>query len=163
MLKNKIAIIMGSKNDFFGMEDATKIFDQMGVNYDVEVVSAHRTPEWMYDFAKNAHNHYDIIIAGAGGSAHLPGMVASLTILPVIGVPIFSDKFQGVDAVMSIVQMPKGTPVATMGVNNSANAALFACKILSLFDNTLLNKLKSYKENMKEDVFNSNKELKNKR
>ena len=129
MKKPLVAIIMGSDSDLPVMNDASEVLKEFGINHDVLIVSAHRTPEWMFRFAKGAHKKgYKVIIAGAGGAAHLPGMVASLTPLPVIGVPVQVGKLQGLDALLSIVQMPKGIPVATCAIGSAgaANAALFA-------------------------------------
>lgn len=141
----KIAIIMGSKSDYPTMIEAENILRDYEVEVDVLVVSAHRTPEFMYDFAKNAEdNGYSVIIAGAGGAAHLPGMVASLTTLPVIGVPIMSKALKGMDSLLSIAQMPGGVPVATMsiGVSGAKNAALYALRVLAITDKTIKEKLK---------------------
>jgi 5-(carboxyamino)imidazole ribonucleotide mutase len=133
----KIAVVMGSKSDYVQMKEALGILQEFPVEVDVQVVSAHRTPEHMVRFAKEARdNGYDVIIAGAGGAAHLPGMIASLTTLPVIGVPIKSSTLNGIDSLLSIVQMPAGVPVATMaiGIAGAKNAALLALRILSLKD-----------------------------
>ena len=151
----KVAVIMGSKSDYPQMKEAVLILEEYSVDVDVKVVSAHRTPEYMVEFAKNAKaNHYDIIIAGAGGAAHLPGMVASLTTLPVIGVPIKSSTLQGIDSLLSIVQMPGGVPVATMsiGVAGSKNAALYALRILALSNNQLSEKLERNREKVASSV-----------
>ena len=140
----KVAVIMGSKSDYPQMKEAVAILNQYSVETDVKIVSAHRTPEYMMEFAKSAKdNGYKVIIAGAGGAAHLPGMVASLTTLPVIGVPIKSSTLNGVDSLLSIVQMPAGVPVATMsiGVAGSKNAALYALRILALSNQSLSNRL----------------------
>ena len=137
----KIAIIMGSQSDWETMKFAANILDEFEQNYDTLIISAHRTPERLYSFAKDAEKNYSIIIAGAGGSAHLPGMVASITTLPVLGVPIESNLLNGVDSLLSIVQMPKGIPVGTLaiGKSGSVNAALLAISILSIneFKNSL--------------------------
>lgn len=136
----KIAVIMGSKSDYPTMKEAVDIITKFGVEVDVEVVSAHRTPHHMVEFASNAaSNGYSVIIAGAGGAAHLPGMVASLTTLPVIGVPIKSSTLNGLDSLLSIVQMPAGVPVGTMsiGVAGAKNAAIYALRMVSLLDETL--------------------------
>lgn len=135
MKQNKpiVAIIMGSKSDSKVMNDARKVLLKFKVPLQFEIISAHRSPELMYKFAKTAEkNGIKIIIAGAGGSAHLPGMVASLTNLPVIGVPIKTKSLDGLDSLLSIVQMPKGIPVATVGINNAHNAGLLAVKILQI-------------------------------
>ena len=130
-----VAIIMGSDSDWPIMEDAAKVLDQLGISYEAEVVSAHRMPLEMVEFAQKAKaNGYKVIIAGAGGAAHLPGMVSSLTTLPVIGVPIALKILDGMDSLLSIVQMPAGIPVATVGVGNAKNAALLAARILGVCD-----------------------------
>jgi 5-(carboxyamino)imidazole ribonucleotide mutase len=133
--ERKIAIIMGSKSDLEVMTGAEEVLKEFKHNYEIEIVSAHRTPEYMFQYAKSAsERQISIIIAGAGGAAHLPGMVASLTTLPVIGVPIKTHFCDGLDSLLSIVQMPYGVPVATVGVNGAKNAALFAIRILNLFE-----------------------------
>jgi 5-(carboxyamino)imidazole ribonucleotide mutase len=130
-----VAIIMGSDSDWPIMEDAAKLLDNLGISFDADVVSAHRMPLEMVEFAQNAAaKGYKVIIAGAGGAAHLPGMVASLTTLPVIGVPIALKNLDGMDSLLSIVQMPAGVPVATVGVGNAKNAALLAARILGISD-----------------------------
>ena len=132
-----VAIIMGSKSDSEVMKEAQKVLRKYKVISEFKVISAHRSPELMYDFAKTAEKRgIKVIIAGAGGSAHLPGMVASLTNLPVIGVPIKTKNLDGLDSLLSIVQMPKGIPVATVGINSSHNAGLLALKILNLSNKT---------------------------
>jgi len=140
----KVAVIMGSKSDYPQMQEAVDTLTAYAVEVDVKVVSAHRTPQYMVRFATEAvHEGYAIIIAGAGGAAHLPGMVASLTTIPVIGVPIQSKVLNGIDSLLSIVQMPAGVPVATMsiGVAGAKNAALYALRILSLSDASLRTRL----------------------
>lgn len=160
MNKKDIAIIMGSISDWAVMQKAVDILKKFSeITYDVDIVSAHRTPEQMFKFAKDAHNKYKIIIAGAGGSAHLPGMVASLCIIPVIGVPIYT-KLQGVDSLYSIVQMPFGTPVATVGIDAANNAALLAIRILSINSLKLQNQLLKFKNDLLVEVENSKKSLK---
>ena len=130
-----VAIIMGSDTDWPTMEDAAKILDDLDITYSVDVVSAHRMPLEMVEFAQTAQSKgYKVIIAGAGGAAHLPGMVASLTTLPVIVVPIALKNLDGMDSLLSIVQMPAGVPVATVGVGNAKNAALLAARILGVSD-----------------------------
>ena len=130
----KIAIIMGSQSDWETMKFAANILDEFEQNYDTLIISAHRTPERLYSFAKDAEKNYSIIIAGAGGSAHLPGMVASITTLPVLGVPIESNLLNGVDSLLSIVQMPKGIPVGTLaiGTSGSINPALLALSLIHI-------------------------------
>jgi len=152
----KVAVIMGSKNDWEFMKDAIEVLKQFGVEYEVRVVSAHRTPEFMMEYAKTAAQRgIEVIIAGAGGAAHLPGMVASLTHLPVIGVPIPSKHLNGIDSLLSIVQMPYGTPVATVAIGNSRNAALLAIRILSIKYPELELKMKKFMEDMKNEVLNT--------
>ena len=143
----KVAVIMGSRSDYSQMKETVQILKQFSVDVEVKVVSAHRTPEYMVEFAKNAkETGYSIIIAGAGGAAHLPGMVASLTTLPVIGVPIKSSTLHGIDSLLSIVQMPAGVPVATMSIGTSGakNAALYALRILCLTNKELEKQLEEY-------------------
>ena len=151
---NKIAIIMGSQSDWETMKFAANTLDEFEQNYETLIISAHRTPERLYSFAKNAEKNYSIIIAGAGGSAHLPGMVASITTLPVLGVPIESNLLNGVDSLLSIVQMPKGIPVGTLaiGKSGSVNAALLAISILSINDKKLSLILKSYRNKQTESI-----------
>ncbi|CAB4336289.1 MAG: 5-(carboxyamino)imidazole ribonucleotide mutase [Actinobacteria bacterium] len=130
-----VAIIMGSDSDWPVMEEAAKTLDQLGISYEADVVSAHRMPLEMVEFAQTAKaKGFKVIIAGAGGAAHLPGMVASLTTLPVIGVPVALKNLDGMDSLLSIVQMPAGVPVATVGVGNAKNAALLAARILGISD-----------------------------
>ena len=157
----QVAIIMGSSSDFPVMKAAKEILDELGIDSDVEVVSAHRTPEKMMTFAKNAASKgYRVIIAGAGGAAHLPGMVASLTTLPVIGVPIkSSNSIDGWDSILSILQMPNGIPVATVALNASKNAGILAARILSISDSKIKLNLENYAEKMKDDVEKSGKNL----
>lgn len=160
----KVAIIMGSENDLPVMNAAAITLDEFKVPYEIQVVSAHRTPDWMFQFAKEADSRgVQIIIAGAGGAAHLPGMVAAMTPLPVIGVPVMTGKLNGLDSLLSIVQMPKGVPVATMAVDNSTNAALLAIRILSLQDKDLSFKLHSFHEKQTSNALESNKNLLNKK
>tara|TARA_Y100000287_G_scaffold185095_1_gene187476 strand:+ start:1443 stop:1916 length:474 start_codon:yes stop_codon:yes gene_type:complete len=150
----KIAIIMGSQSDWETMKFAANTLDEFEQNYDTLIISAHRTPERLYSFAKDAEKNYSIIIAGAGGSAHLPGMVASITTLPVLGVPIESNLLNGVDSLLSIVQMPKGIPVGTLaiGTSGSINAGLLAISILSINDEKLALMLKSYRNKQTESI-----------
>ena len=134
---HKVAIIMGSQSDYSTMRYSQKVLKVLKINHEIKIVSAHRTPNRMYQFAKTAEkNHISVIIAGAGGSAHLPGMIAALTKIPVIGVPIESKKLKGLDSLLSIAQMPKGIPVGTVaiGKDGAINAALFAASIISLID-----------------------------
>lgn len=149
MKKQKVAIIMGSRSDLPTMQNAADILNQFSISYDMKIVSAHRTPEHMVSFALSAKEAgYDLIIAGAGGAAHLPGMVASLTTLPVIGVPIKTSTLSGVDSLYSIVQMPGGVPVATMAIGDAGakNAALLAAQILALSNDTLHQQIEHFRE-----------------
>tara|TARA_B100001778_G_C18405986_1_gene546480 strand:+ start:12 stop:506 length:495 start_codon:yes stop_codon:yes gene_type:complete len=132
--KSKVAIVMGSQSDYSTMKFCEKILKTLNIKYETNIISAHRTPDRMYKFAKNTENsNISVIIAGAGGSAHLPGMIAALTSLPVIGVPIESKKLKGLDSLLSIAQMPKGIPVGTVaiGKNGAINAGLFAASIIA--------------------------------
>lgn len=158
--KAKVAIIMGSDSDFPIMEGAAHALKELGVLCEVSVVSAHRTPQEMVTFAKEARDRgIKVIIAGAGGAAHLPGMVASLTELPVIGVPVPVGVLQGNDSLLSIVQMPKGVPVATVAIGNSWNAGVLAAQILGVEDSSLLNRVREYKEKLRSDVLIRGKAL----
>ena len=137
-----VAIIMGSDSDWPVMEEAAKVLDDLGISYEADVVSAHRMPLEMMEFAQSAQSKgFKVIIAGAGGAAHLPGMVASLTTLPVIGVPVALKNLDGMDSLLSIVQMPAGIPVATVGVGNAKNAALLAARILGVSDSAISSKV----------------------
>lgn len=159
-----VSIIMGSDSDYPVMKEAAEFLQEMGISYDVHVVSAHRTPEKMYDFAKNAIDRgTKVIIAGAGGAAHLPGMTASITTLPVIGVPIKSrNSIDGWDSVLSILQMPAGIPVATVALDGAKNAGILAASIVGTFDKEVQQKLKDYKEDLKEKVAEKEARLKDK-
>jgi 5-(carboxyamino)imidazole ribonucleotide mutase len=160
----KVGVIMGSKSDWATMLAAVEILDEFGIPNEVEVVSAHRTPERMFDYARLAReNGFSVIIAGAGGAAHLPGMVASLTTLPVIGVPVQTKTLSGVDSLYSIVQMPGGIPVATVAIGNAKNAGLLAIQILGVTDKAIAAKLDAYRESMKRDVEKMNVELRDER
>tara|TARA_Y100001970_G_scaffold290602_1_gene424938 strand:- start:257 stop:739 length:483 start_codon:yes stop_codon:yes gene_type:complete len=149
-----VGIIMGSKSDYPIMKDAVEILSELNILTEVDIVSAHRTPEKMIEYGKNAHKkNISVIIAGAGGAAHLPGMIASLTPLPVIGVPIkSSNSIDGWDSILSILQMPKGVPVATVALNGSKNAGILAASILGIHHTTIQKSILKYKENMKNDV-----------
>lgn len=147
-MSNKVAVIMGSKSDWSTMQAAVEILQQMGVTYHTEVVSAHRTPQKLTSFAEQAvDNGYAVIIAGAGGAAHLPGMVAAHTRLPVLGVPVQSKALNGMDSLLSIVQMPKGIAVGTLaiGVAGAFNAGLLACQILAVTDTQLAARLEAFR------------------
>ena len=151
----KVIILMGSKSDLEIMKKASAVLDEFQVPYEMKVISAHRTPDLMFEFAKNAKkNGIDVIIAGAGGAAHVPGMIAAITPVPVIGVPIWSKDFNGTDALLSIVRMPSGIPVATVGIDRAANAALLAIRMLAMNNSELYQKLLDYQETMKEKVLN---------
>ena len=134
---------MGSQSDYSTMKDCVKILKSLKISFDIKIVSAHRTPKRLYEFAKKSETIYSVIIAGAGGSAHLPGMIASLTTVPVIGVPVESKKLKGLDSLLSIVQMPKGIPVGTVaiGKDGAINAALYAASILGITDKKIKNSL----------------------
>lgn len=150
----EVAIIMGSKSDLPIMKDAASVLKVLGVNFEITIVSAHRTPQRMFDFAKNAASRgIKVIIAGAGGAAHLPGMVASITHLPVIGVPVKStNSIDGWDSVLSILQMPNGIPVATVALNAAKNAGILAAQILATSDDRITQNLINYKQELLEKV-----------
>lgn len=157
----EVGIIMGSKSDLPIMKDAAEILNELGISYEINIVSAHRTPERMYEYAKSARSRgIKVIIAGAGGAAHLPGMTASLTPLPVIGVPVkSSNSIDGWDSILSILQMPNGIPVATVALNAAKNAGILAAKMVSIGDETRLNRLEKYMEDLKAHVMKSAEEL----
>ena len=159
---SKVAVIMGSDSDLPVMQDAIDILREFKIEVEVDIVSAHRTPEKMFDFGKNAHtNGFSVIIAGAGGAAHLPGMVASLSPLPVIGVPVkSSNSIDGWDSVLSILQMPGGVPVATVALNGAKNAGILAAQIIGSADKSVLEKIIAYKEELKKKVESASKKLK---
>ena len=150
----KVGIIMGSKSDLTIMREAVDILKDFGISNEVDIVSAHRTPDKMLEYGKNAHQRgVSVIIAGAGGAAHLPGMIASLTPLPVIGVPIKSrNSIDGWDSILSILQMPSGVPVATVALNGSKNAGILAAKILGTSQKDIQNKIIEYKSELKKKV-----------
>lgn len=159
-----VAIIMGSDSDWPTMEAAANVLDEFKISYSAEVLSAHRMPIEMVEFAKSARkNGYKVIIAGAGGAAHLPGMVASLTTLPVIGVPIPLSNLEGMDSLLSIVQMPAGVPVATVGIGNAKNAGILAARILANFDSSLLEKVENATLKLNEEAKAKGAALKAKR
>lgn len=148
-----VAIIMGSDSDWPIMEAAAKMLDEFGISYNAEVLSAHRMPDEMAEFAKSAVKEgYKVIIAGAGGAAHLPGMVASLTTLPVIGVPVPLANLEGMDSLLSIVQMPAGIPVATVGIGNAKNAGILAARILAVSDSELSKKVERAMQQLNEEA-----------
>lgn len=157
----KVGIIMGSKSDLNIMQDAADICKEFGIEFEMTVVSAHRTPERMFTYAKEAaHRGLKVIIAGAGGAAHLPGMVASITTLPVIGVPIkSSNSIDGWDSILSILQMPNGIPVATVALNAAKNAGLLAVQILATTDDSITQKVQAYKDELKKKVEESAEEM----
>jgi 5-(carboxyamino)imidazole ribonucleotide mutase len=149
----KVAVIMGSINDFEVMKETLDVLETLGIPYEARVVSAHRTPDFMAEFAKRAEEEgFEVIIAGAGGAAHLPGMTASYTPLPVIGVPIPTRHLGGLDSLLSIVQMPRGTPVATVAIGGAANAAYLAARILGVKYPEVREKVKRHMAQMRDDV-----------
>jgi 5-(carboxyamino)imidazole ribonucleotide mutase len=157
----RVGIIMGSKSDLTVMQEAIDILNRFDIEIEVDIVSAHRTPEKMMEYGKKAHQKgLKVIIAGAGGAAHLPGMIASLSPLPVIGVPIKSrNSIDGWDSVLSILQMPGGVPVATVALNSAKNAGILAVQIVGTSDPSILSKIEVYKEGLKTKVINSSKNL----
>lgn len=157
----QVGIIMGSKSDLPVMQEAADVLKELGVEYEINIVSAHRTPELMYDYAKSAADKgLKVIIAGAGGAAHLPGMTASLTPLPVIGVPVKSrNSIDGWDSVLSILQMPGGVPVATVALDGAKNAGILAAQIVGAFNSDILENIKNYKEALKVKVLKSAKTM----
>lgn len=154
----KIAIVMGSKSDWSTMQHAADILDTLTVSYHVEIVSAHRTPDKLFQFAQDAKRRgFDVIIAGAGGAAHLPGMLAAKTLVPVLGVPVQSATLNGIDSLYSIVQMPKGIPVGTLAIGKAgaANAALLAVQILALHDKDIYQRLSTWRLSQTDEVLNN--------
>ncbi|NHB97203.1 5-(carboxyamino)imidazole ribonucleotide mutase [Photorhabdus stackebrandtii] len=154
----KIAIVMGSKSDWATMQHAADILTSLNVPFHVEIVSAHRTPDKLFSFAEQAEqNGFDVIIAGAGGAAHLPGMLAAKTLVPILGVPVQSAALNGVDSLYSIVQMPRGIPVGTLAIGKAgaANAALLAAQILARHDKDLLKHLTCWRETQTQDVLDN--------
>ena len=161
-MKPKVGVIMGSTSDWETMKHACDVLDELEVPYEKKVVSAHRTPDWMFEYAEGAKEKgLQAIIAGAGGAAHLPGMVASKTLVPVIGVPVQSRALSGQDSLLSIVQMPGGVPVATMAIGKSGatNAGLFAAELLAVHDDELYERLRNRRERMAKQSFESSGEL----
>ena len=158
----KVAIIMGSQSDLPIMQEAIDILKSFDIETEVDIISAHRTPEKLFDFSKKAHTRgISVIIAGAGGAAHLPGMVASMSSLPVIGVPVkSSNSIDGWDSVLSILQMPGGVPVATVALNGAKNAGILAAQIIGSHDKLVLDKIIAYKETLKDAVNKSSDEMK---
>lgn len=159
---SKVAIVMGSNSDMPVMQDAIDILKGFDIEIEVDIVSAHRTPEKLFDFSNNAHKRgINVIIAGAGGAAHLPGMVASMSPLPVIGVPVkSSNSIDGWDSVLSILQMPGGVPVATVALNGAKNAGILAAQIIGASDQCVLDKIITYKEGLKLKVEQASKDIK---
>ncbi len=158
----EVGIIMGSKSDLPVMQNAIDILNEFGINSEVEIVSAHRTPEKMFSYAQSAKKKgVKVIIAGAGGAAHLPGMIASITTVPVIGVPIKSrNSIDGWDSILSILQMPDGVPVGTVALNGSKNDGILAAQIIATTDEKLSQKVEDYKKELENKVISSNKDLK---
>lgn len=156
-----VGIIMGSQSDLEVMQAAAKVLEEFAIPHEVQIVSAHRTPEWMMSYAREAAGRgIKVIIAGAGGAAHLPGMTASLTSLPVIGVPVrSSNSIDGWDSILSILQMPNGVPVATVALNAAQNAGILAAQIIASSDPELYKKLESFKDKLKEKVLDANRNL----
>lgn len=159
----KVGIIMGSDSDLGIMGKAADVLEELGIDYEMTIISAHRMPDIFYDYAKSAEDKgIKVIIAGAGGAAHLPGMCAAIFPMPVVGVPIHTKSLGGVDSLYSIVQMPSGIPVATVAIDGAANAGLLAAKILATSDAELLGKLKKYSEDMKSKVVAKSEKLEQK-
>lgn len=162
MMTVQIAVVMGSKSDWETMQHACQVLDELNIAYEKQVVSAHRTPDLMFRFAEEAQDRgIKVIIAGAGGAAHLPGMIASKTLLPVIGVPVKSAALNGLDSLLSIVQMPGGIPVATVAIGKAGatNAGLLAAQILGAFDREVLNRVNERRERIKQEVLESSATL----
>lgn len=156
----KVGIIMGSDSDLPVMSKAAEILDALQVEYELTIVSAHRTPDRLYEFSKTAESRgFDVIIAGAGGAAHLPGMVAAITVLPVIGVPVMTKALGGVDSLYSICQMPPGIPVATVAINGALNAGLLAAKMVSISDIALRDRIKKYAKDLENIVLDKAEKL----
>ncbi len=152
----RVGVIMGSSSDYEVMQDAVKVLEEFNIPYEKKIVSAHRTPDLLSEYAKTAKGRgIEVIIAGAGGAAHLPGMVASMTTLPVVGVPVKSRALNGLDSLLSIVQMPGGIPVGTMAINGAKNAALYAISILGINDKEVSKKLEAFREKQTKDVLDS--------
>lgn len=160
-MKPKVSIIMGSTSDLKIMEDAARFLDEMEIPYEINALSAHRVPELVMEFAKNAHSRgIKVIIAGAGGAAHLPGVVAALTPLPVIGIPVkSSNSIDGWDSILSILQMPAGIPVATMALDGARNGAILAAQIIAAGDDALLEKILKFKADLAKKIEKANQEL----
>lgn len=160
MTKPQVGIVMGSDSDLEVMQEAAKVLEEFGVAFEMTIISAHRTPDRAFEYSKSAVSRgLKVIIAGAGGAAHLPGVLAALTILPVIGVPIQSKTLNGLDSLLSIVQMPSGIPVATVAINGSKNAGILAVQILAITDGQLQKKLVQYKRDMEKSVLKKNEQI----
>jgi 5-(carboxyamino)imidazole ribonucleotide mutase len=160
MIKPVVAIIMGSDSDLNVMQDAAKILDDFKIPYELTVVSAHRTPDRLYRYTKSLiQREIKVVIAGAGGAAHAPGMIAALTSLPVIGVPVKAKALEGLDSLLSIVQMPPGIPVATVGINAAKNAGILAAQIIGISDKSIQKKVNQYKETLKDGVIEKAEKL----
>lgn len=158
--KPLIGIIMGSDSDLPIMGEAAKILDEFDIDYELTVVSAHRTPQKLFEYGRTARDRgLEVIIAGAGGAAHLPGMIASITELPVIGVPVKTSKLSGLDSLLSIVQMPGGVPVATVAINGAKNAGILGAEILGVKNGKIRDKVKEYKDNLQREVENKAEKL----
>ena len=158
----QVAIVMGSDSDLPVMREAEKVLTELGVSSSVAIVTAHRTPDLLHEFGSSAAKKgYSVVIAGAGGAAHLPGMVASLTPLPVIGVPISATKLQGEDALLSIVQMPAGVPVATVAIDNARNAGILAAQMIGIADTSVRKAIADFKEQLKQQVLKKARDLEN--
>ncbi|MBV46586.1 MAG: 5-(carboxyamino)imidazole ribonucleotide mutase [Dehalococcoidia bacterium] len=148
-----VSVVGGSTSDFPLLRQATEILDQLSIENELRVVSAHRTPDWLYEYAETAENRgIKVIIAGAGGAAHLPGMLAAKTIIPVIGVPVPLEYLKGMDSLLSIVQMPRGVPVATVAIGGAENAAILAAEIIAVSDSQVRDKLRSWRKNLTDTV-----------
>jgi 5-(carboxyamino)imidazole ribonucleotide mutase len=162
MERKRVSIVMGSDSDMAIMKQAADMLDQFGIGYEMDIVSAHWTPEKLFEFASNAHlRGVVVIIAGAGGAAHLPGMVAAISPLPVVGVPIkSSNSIDGWDSILSILQMPEGVPVATVALNGAKNAGILASQIVSAMDSSVLDKIIQYKQDLKDLVIAKSNRLK---
>lgn len=157
----KVGIVMGSDSDLAIMAKAAEMLEKFGIEYEVTVISAHRMPDVFFEYAKSAEEKYDVLIAGAGAAAHLPGMAAAITPIPVIGVPIYTKALGGLDSLYSIVQMPSGIPVATVAINGAANAGILAAKIISVREPEIREKLKAYSEEMKDGVMVKKEKIEN--
>jgi|TARA_B110000444_G_scaffold226391_1_gene230890 5-(carboxyamino)imidazole ribonucleotide mutase len=151
--KSKVAIVMGSQSDYITMRRCEKTLKILNIKFETKIISAHRTPKRLFEFAHSADkNNFSVIIAAAGGAAHLPGMIASMSILPVIGVPIETKKLKGLDSLLSIVQMPNGVPVATVAIEAAANAGLLAASIISNFDTKVKRSLEKFKKKQTDSI-----------